>query len=48
MIDELPKREVTRPRVPSSTVPRIAAVMNRYVAERSLVDTKSSVASSNR
>jgi hypothetical protein len=43
MIDELPKREVTRPRVALSTVPRIAAVMNRYVAERSLVDSKSSV-----
>jgi integrase len=43
VIDELPKREVTRPRVPLSTVPRVAAVMNRYVAERSLVDSKSSV-----
>jgi integrase len=43
VIDELPKREVTRPRVPLSTVPRIAAVMNRYVAERSLIDSKSSV-----
>lgn len=43
VIDELPKREVTRPRVPLSTVPRIAGVMNRYVAERSLIDAKSSV-----
>lgn len=43
VIDELPKREVARPRVSLSTVPRIAAVMNRYVAERLLIDSKSSV-----
>lgn len=43
VIDELPKREAARPRMPLSTLPRIAAVMNRYVAERSLVDSKASI-----
>ncbi|SIL49994.1 phage integrase family protein [Mycobacteroides abscessus subsp. abscessus] len=43
MIDALPKRQVSQTRRPLSTVPRIAAVMNRYVAERSLIDSKASV-----
>src|SRR5699024_10669081 len=43
MVDALPKRQATRSRPPLSTVPRIAAVMNRYVDERSLIDTKDSV-----
>lgn len=41
--DALPQRNRTKPLRPVSTVPAIAAVMNRYLAERALVDRPSSV-----
>lgn len=43
MIDALPKRQVSRPLLPLSTLPRVVPVMDRYVAERSLIDSKASV-----
>lgn len=43
VIDALPQRQVSRPRHPLSTLPRIAPIMNRYVEERSLVDSQASV-----
>jgi integrase len=41
--DRLPARQKTRPRRPMSTLPRVTAVMDRYVAERALVDRPDSV-----
>jgi len=43
VIDRPPQRNTTRPRQPLSTRPRVAAVMDRYVAERSLIDRPASL-----
>ncbi len=43
VIDRLPQRNATRPRKPLSTLPRVFAVMDRYLAERALFDRPASV-----
>lgn len=43
MIDDLPKRQASRPIPPLSPLPRVVTVMDRYAAERSLTDSKPSV-----
>ncbi|WP_084497182.1 tyrosine-type recombinase/integrase [Nocardia amamiensis] len=43
VIDALPRRQISKPRHPLSTLPRVAPIMDRYVEERSLVDSQASV-----
>jgi integrase len=43
VIDQLPQRQVSQERLPLSTLPRVLAVMERYLAERALFDRPASL-----